>query len=129
MCSVEHIFDNAELRAGPPRRSRMTLSAGDDDVMDNGPLERLRRICLALPETTERLSHGEPNWFVRGKKTFVSYAERHEQFFVPPHVGVRGWIGVYLDVPVDWQVAAELVEEAYREVAPGKLVAELDAAR
>src|ERR1035438_6374634 len=77
MCSVEHIFDNAELRAGPPRRSRMTLSAGDDDVMDDGPLERLRRICLALPETTERLSHGEPNWFVRGKKTFVSYADRH----------------------------------------------------
>jgi hypothetical protein len=131
----------------------MTLSAGDDDVMDDGPLERLRRICLALPETTERLSHGDPNWFVRGKKTFVSYADRHhddraafwcaappgaqqalvaeqpEQFFVPPHVGGRGWIGVYLDVPVDWQVAAELVEEAYREVAPGKLVAELDAAR
>lgn len=40
-------------------------------------LERLRRLCLALPETTERLSHGEPTWFVRGKKTFATYADHH----------------------------------------------------
>ena len=39
------------------------------------PLERLRGLCLALPETTERLSHGEPTWFVR--KTFVMYADNH----------------------------------------------------
>ena len=45
--------------------------------MARGPLTALRRICLALPETTERLSHGEPTWFVRGKKTFVSYADHH----------------------------------------------------
>lgn len=41
------------------------------------PLERLRTLCLALPEATERLSHGEPTWFVRGKKTFVTYANHH----------------------------------------------------
>jgi hypothetical protein len=41
------------------------------------PLESLRRICLALPEVIERLSHGEPTWFVRGKKTFVMYADHH----------------------------------------------------
>jgi hypothetical protein len=46
-------------------------------LVDSDPQERLRRICLALPETTERLSHGEPAWFVRGKKTFVSYADHH----------------------------------------------------
>jgi hypothetical protein len=40
-------------------------------------LERLRRLCLALPEVTERLSHGEPTWFVRDKKTFVMYAGHH----------------------------------------------------
>jgi hypothetical protein len=39
------------------------------------PLSRLRRLCLALPETSERDSHGEPTWFVRGKKTFVCYAD------------------------------------------------------
>jgi hypothetical protein len=115
------------------------------------PLEALRSLCLALPETTERLSHGEPTWFVRGKKTFVMYANHHhddrlafwcaapdgaqemlvgshpDRFFVPPYVGGRGWLGVYLDVPgVDWDQIADLVVDAYRAVAPKKLVAELD---
>ena len=115
------------------------------------PLETLRRLCLALPETTERLSHGEPTWFVRDKKVFVTYADHHHddrlgfwcaappgaqqalvdadpgRYFVPPYVGHRGWLGVYLDVPSDWDEIAELVADAYREVAPGRLVAELDA--
>src|SRR6266508_2940688 len=42
--------------------------------MSDDPLQRLRQLCLALPETVERLSHGEPTWFVRGRKTFVTYA-------------------------------------------------------
>jgi hypothetical protein len=115
------------------------------------PLEELRRLCLALPEASERLSHGEPTWFVREKKTFVTYAAYHhddrlafwcaapagvqaalvgadpEHYFVPPYVGHRGWLGVYLDVPVDWAEIAEVVVEAYRVVAPKRLVAELDA--
>lgn len=115
------------------------------------PLERLRQICLALPEVTERLSHGEPTWFIRGKKTFVMFADHHhddrlafwcaapegvqemlvgnepDRFFRPPYVGGRGWIGVYLDVPtVDWELIEDLVEDAYRVVAPRKLVAQLD---
>lgn len=115
------------------------------------PYERLRKLCLALPEVTERLSHGEPTWFVQGKKTFVMSANQHhddrvafwcaasdgaqetlvtedpERFFVPPYVGHRGWLGVYLDVPVDWDQIADLVVDAYRRVAPRKLVAALDA--
>jgi hypothetical protein len=118
--------------------------------MGKDPLEELRRRCLALPETTERVSHGEPTWFVRGKKTFVTYADHHhddrlafwcaappgaqealvgsdpDRFFVPPYVGHRGWIGVRLDVPVDWDEIADLVTDAYRMVAPKRLVAELD---
>jgi hypothetical protein len=119
--------------------------------MAKDPLEMLRKLCLALPETTERLSHGEPTWFVRGKKTFVMFANHHhddrlafwcaapdgmqetlvtsdpERFFVPPYVGHRGWLGVYLDVPADWDQITDLVVEAYRRVAPKGLVAELDA--
>ena len=119
--------------------------------MTTDPLPTLRRLCLALPETTERLSHGEPTWFVRGKKTFVTYADHHhddrlafwcaappgaqemlveaapERFFVPPYVGHRGWLGVRLDVPVDWDEIADLVTDAYRQVAPKRLLAELDA--
>jgi hypothetical protein len=121
-------------------------------VVTTYPLESLRRICLALPEVEERLSHGEPTWFVRGKKTFVTYADHHhdnrlafwcaapegaqevlagsdpEHFFRPPYWGTSGWIGVYLDVPVDWALIEELVRDAYRTVAPKRLAAELHAA-
>jgi len=116
------------------------------------PLALLRGLCLAMPEATERLSHGEPAWFVRGRKTFVTYADHHhddrlafwcaapegaqaalvaadpERYFVPPYVGGRGWLGVRLDVPVDPDEIAELVADAYRVVAPRILVARLDGA-
>jgi hypothetical protein len=119
--------------------------------MPTDPLDRLRRICLALPETTERRSHGEPTWFVRGTKTFATYANHHhddvlafwcaappgaqeayvgsdpESYFVPPYVGGRGWLGVRLDVPVDWAEIAGIVADAYRVVAPKTLVSRLDA--
>jgi hypothetical protein len=118
--------------------------------MAKDPLAALRRRCLQLPQVTERTSHGEPTWFVGGKKTFVTYADHHhddrlafwcaappgaqgalvaadpERFFVPPYVGHRGWLGVRLDVPVDWDEVAELVADAYRTVAPKRLLAELD---
>jgi hypothetical protein len=117
--------------------------------MPEDPLPRLRALCLALPEVTEKLSHGEPTWFVR--KTFVSYLNHHHddrlafccaappgvqeelvagepaRFFRPAYVGHRGWLGVYLDVPLDWTEIAEIVQDAYRTVAPRKLVAQLDA--
>lgn len=121
--------------------------------MSEAPLERLRRLCLALPETSERLSHGEPTWFIQGKKTFVTYADHHhddrlsfwcaapdgaqeilvgtdpERFFRPPYVGHRGWLGVRLDVPgVDWDQIADLVTDAWRTVAPKRLLARLDTA-
>jgi hypothetical protein len=114
---------------------------------------RLRKICLALPETTEKLSHGEPTWFAGAKgRVFVSLSNHHHddrlgfwcaappgeqqalvssapgRFFVPPYVGHKGWLGVYLDVgDVDWPEVAELVEESYRFVAAKKLLAQLDA--
>ncbi|MBG0832807.1 MmcQ/YjbR family DNA-binding protein [Planomonospora sp. ID67723] len=119
--------------------------------MQEDPLGRLRGLCLALPETTERLSHGEPTWFVRDRKTFVMFADHHHddrlafwcaappgtqealtaqdpgRYFRPPYVGHRGWLGVYLDVPVDWTEIAEIVTEAYRVIAPKTLVARLEA--
>jgi len=45
--------------------------------MPDDTLKRLRTICLAFPEASERLSHGEPAWFVRGKRSFVTYADHH----------------------------------------------------
>jgi hypothetical protein len=91
--------------------------------MTDDSLDHLRAICMALPEVEERLSHGESSWFVRGKKQFVMFANQHHddrvgvwcaapagaqevlvgaepwRFFRPSYVGVRGWLGVYLDVP------------------------------
>jgi hypothetical protein len=109
-------------------------------------------VCLALPEVTERLSHGSPTWFVRGKKTVATYVDNHhgdgrlaiwcpappgvqgalvseepDRFFVPAYVGHRGWLGVRLDRDLDWDEVAGIIEDAYRLVAPKKLVAELDA--
>lgn len=109
--------------------------------MDDEPLSRLRRICLSFPETSERRSHGEPAWFVREKRAFVTYSDHHHddrlafwcagapgaqevlveaepgRFFRPPYVGHRGWVGVWLDVEVDWEQVEDLVREAYRVAA------------
>ncbi|MGE3076016.1 MAG: MmcQ/YjbR family DNA-binding protein [Dehalococcoidia bacterium] len=115
---------------------------------EQGRLERLRAICLSLPETTERLSHGEPTWFVRDKKSFVTFSNHHhggefgfwcaapfgaqdamistapDRYFRPPYVGHRGWVGVRLDLPeMDWDEVESVVREAYRTIAPAKLAA------
>ncbi len=115
-------------------------------------LDRFRAICLALPEVTERPSHGAPTWFVHDRKAFVTLrADGHHgddfphawcaalpgvqeelvaaepgRFFRPPYVGGRGWLGIRLDGGVDWEEIAGLCEDAYRAVAPSRLVAELD---
>jgi len=105
------------------------------------PVDRLREICLALPNVTERQSHGEPSWFIADKRQFVTFANHHHddrvalwcaapagvqeslveedpsRFFRPPYVGPRGWIGVYLDVSVDWDEIAGIVGEAYATIA------------
>ena len=110
-------------------------------------LDRLRSVCLALPETTERPSHGAPSFFVRDKKCFLMVLDDHhgdgrfaiwcaapagdqqllvdadaERFFVPPYVGHRGWLGVRLDRGLDWDELAGIVEDAYCTVAPKRLV-------
>jgi len=114
-------------------------------------LERLRTICLALPETSERLSHGAPTFFVREKRPFLMVLTDHhgdgrfaiwcaapagvqgllvendpEKFFVPPYVGHRGWLGMRLDATIDWDELTGIAEDAFAEIAPAKLV---DAAR
>jgi hypothetical protein len=112
-------------------------------------LARVRRICMALPETTEKISHGEPTFFVR-KKVFAMCSNNHhndghiavvlpaaigiqaalieanpEKFYRPPYVGVRGWIGVEID-RVDDEELAFHIHEAWRLIAPPKLHALLE---
>jgi hypothetical protein len=112
--------------------------------------ERVRAICLALPEVTEKPSHGSPAFFAT-KQFVMLWPDGHhgnhfphlwcaapdgaqsdlisrtpERFFRPPYVGGRGWIGVRLDGAVDWTEIEDIVEDAYRVTAPKRLVAKLD---
>lgn len=110
-------------------------------------IERVRRICVSLPETTEKVSHGEPTWFVR-KKVFAMFSNNHhndghvavtipaaigiqaalieaspEKFYKPPYVGVRGWVGIELSRVSDEELSLHLME-AWGLIAPAKLQAQ-----
>jgi predicted DNA-binding protein (MmcQ/YjbR family) len=110
-------------------------------------MEWLRALCLALPEATEQETWGDPTFRVRGK--IFAMAKRGDgrlsvwckaapglrgalvaadpaRYFVPPYVGHKGWIGVRLDGPVDWDELGDLVEESFRLIAPKRLAARLD---
>jgi hypothetical protein len=113
----------------------------------DGVLDRVRAIAMALPEVTERPSHGSPAFFLGGKKTLLMFVDDHHgdgilgiwcnaapgvqeeliagdpvRYFRPPYVGYRGWVGVRLDGDPDWDEVAELVEDAWRLVAPKRLL-------
>jgi hypothetical protein len=115
-------------------------------------IDRLRKICLALPEVVEKIAWGEPTW--RVGKLFAQMDTHHHaadhvavwlparpgvqealidedpvQFFRPPYVGHKGWVGVRIDRKPDWRIVAGLVREAYRAVAPPHLLQQLDASR
>lgn len=116
---------------------------GISDVVCDRIAARVRKICLALPETNERPSHGSPTFFYRDKKAFLQVlTDFHEdgrfaiwcaapsgaqgalvkadpdRFFVPPFVGTRGWLGVRLDRRIDWGEIERIIDDAYGEVAP-----------
>ena len=107
-----------------------------------GPIDRLRRICLALPDTSEKVAWGEPTWRVRGR-LFAQLDDHHHgaehlavwlpaplgeqealvhadpaRFFRPPYVGIRGWVGVRIDGRPSWKRVTALVAQAYHHVAP-----------
>ena len=109
-------------------------------------LRRVRRICAALPGTTEKLSHGEPTFFV-AKKVYTMFANNHhddghiaiwipappglqatlittepKKFFMPPYVGVRGWVGIELEEVDDDELGFH-ISEAWRLIAPKKVMA------
>jgi predicted DNA-binding protein (MmcQ/YjbR family) len=112
--------------------------------------QAVREVCLSFPEAEEYLSHGSPNFRVRGGKTFATYVVNHhgdgrvalwlnspagaqehhtraqpKHFFVPPYVGPRGWLGVNLDKGISWKSVAKLAREAYEKIAPPALVASI----
>ena len=114
--------------------------------MKKEQLTRVRRICSTLSETTEKLSHGEPTWFVRNK-VYVMFANNHhddghvaiwlpvpsgmqevliashpEMYFKPPYVGVRGWVGIELENIGDADLRFH-IQTAWSLIAPKRLTA------
>jgi hypothetical protein len=128
------------------RRLASAGTPGDDGLVKQGKskpvdaealIERLRVIALALPGASEKLSHGEPAFFVRGK-LFATVDNNHhgsghvavwcnalpgaqeslvaadpKHFFVPPYVGTKGWLGIRLSSGLAWPVIADLVKQAH----------------
>jgi hypothetical protein len=116
------------------------------EMLEN-PLNRLRAICLALPQAIESGGVGDPSFKVRDKIFAMQHrvdgrmsmwckaptgvqdilvGSNPERFFVPPYVGHHGWVGVWLDVEIDWEEVADLAQESYRMTAPKRLSALLD---
>jgi hypothetical protein len=124
------------------------VTRGAKSALGEDHLRRVRRICATLPQTTERLSHGEPTFFV-AKKVYAMFANNHhndghiavwipaapglqamlvknspEKFYRPPYVGVRGWIGIELERVSDEELAMHL-GEAWRLIAPKRVLAKV----
>ncbi len=112
-------------------------------------LERLRALCLGLPDASEKVAWGDPTWRVRDR-IFAMQKGNHEGgrpslwlkgapgaqevlvgarssvFFVPPYVGHKGWVGIYLDgAAMEWDVVADLIVESWRLIAGPRLAASL----
>ena len=118
-------------------------------------LENIRSHCLSLPEVNERASHGAPTFFIRDKHSFATVwmeghhdvhfpqlwaasvpdfrafliEERPEIFFLPAYVTHRGWVGVRLDLDLKFEELADLLDDAYRLIAPPSLVQQMDEAQ
>lgn len=117
---------------------------------DDPCLRKVREIALALPDTTEVVAHGRPTF--RCGKMFGNYGgsvkggERHDQcilfipdaaerdaliddprFFTPAYLGPYGWLGLLLDDDTNWTEVAELLDASYRQIAPKRSIAKLDA--
>src|SRR5262249_53617782 len=137
-------------RAEPPT-SRHPLNRPRSRA-EAAAIDRLRTICTALPDVTEKIAWGEPTW--RAGKMFAQMETHHHDadrvavwlparpgvqealvdedpvhYSRPPYVGQKGWIGVRIDRKPDWRAVAGLVAEAYREVASPEMIARLDAKR
>jgi uncharacterized RmlC-like cupin family protein/predicted DNA-binding protein (MmcQ/YjbR family) len=141
--SSDHVAEVVLVRRG---RGPVVVNVAAPASVDVG--SPVREMCLALPEVTEKLTHGSPGFFVRKQFVMLWAGGHHDQgfphlwcaappgaqealvassdrYFRPPYVGHRGWIGVRLDGDVDWDEIGDLIEDAYREIAPRRLIAQL----
>src|ERR671910_932778 len=122
--------------------SRSSKASRRNPAMANTPTDRLRAICLSLPEASEKEAWGDPTFRIRdkifamekrgdgrisvwckapeGSQTVLVGADPR-RFFVPPYVGHKGWVGVRLDSEPDWDEVEALIRRSYRLIAPKRL--------
>jgi hypothetical protein len=119
-----------------------------DSIKNSALLERMRKLCLSFPGTSERTSHGAPTFFIQDKKSFVQYHFNHHGdgrialwcaapsgvqmmlvesepnlYYIPAYVGHLGWIGIRLDRNAAWEEISSVIGDAYLCRAPKKLIA------
>jgi hypothetical protein len=112
-------------------------------MQNQDQIQRVRRICMALPGTTEKLSHGEPTFFVK-KRVYVAFSNNHhhdghiaicipaepgeqealiksspKKYYRPPYVGVKGWVGIELPEVDDEDLGSHILN-AYRLISAKK---------
>jgi hypothetical protein len=138
----------ARKRKAAPAKPKTKTESRHPLMRPKGPaecaaLERLRKICLALPEASEKIAWGEPTW--RAPKIFAQMDTHHHgaehvavwlavppglqealieedprRFFRPPYVGSKGWVGVRIDAGPDWKVVASVVRDAHAFIASSR---------
>jgi hypothetical protein len=122
-----------------------------DADRDRDRLEKLAKICMALPGASKEAMHGHVAFKV-GKKTFAYYLNDHHgdgivsvcckvlsgdndrlidgnprKFYMPAYIGPRGWVALRMDrATVDWSEVQELLRGSYEQMAPKKLVRQLE---
>ena len=94
-------WSHGRLRAIDTPLGEFPKSVQPIGIADHHHDNRVAAWCAAPPGAQDVLVGAEP-----------------QRYFVPPYVGYRGWVGVYLDVEVDWDAVALIVEDAYRSVLP-----------
>jgi len=116
-------------------------------IVPEQPIDRLRKLCLALPEAAEQEAWGDPTFRVGGKifamlkrgdgrasiwlnapdgSQSILVGADPNRFFVPPYLGHRGWVGIRVDDDPDWAEIAALLERSYRLIAPKRLARRID---
>src|SRR5262249_21899135 len=118
-------------------RARVRPSSQPAPRKDDGTqIRRLRRLCLAVPDAIEKISHGEPTFFTP-KRVFAMFSNNHhgdghvavwvpvgpgvqealieeepDTFYRPPYVGPSGWVGIEMSRVDDDRLGA-FIREAF----------------
>ncbi len=112
------------------------------------PLDKVREAALELPETEEKLSHGQPTFFVAGKQ-FAQFRDNHhgdsktvvcvktssldeqamlletdpDTYSKPAYLWPSAWVSINLKGDqVDWDHVGDRIAASWELAAPRRLL-------